>query len=238
MNIQNNINYGSLKELITDLDDIVATTARRITKDSGERIINEDTGFQRDTEDGKPKFCEHASPIISFIETITGEDFGYDGESYLQTDYELDSDPEYGLVDDLMLNRVQALLERGARKYGEDNWRKGNYMSRSFNALIRHAIQFYLGSTDEGHIEAVIFNAMVLMRHEHEIKRGALPAKFGDIGALANDPERYGLEIYGGVCGWCGNPLPNGHTECVEVANVVCRPHEKYLSDQMFSKQE
>ena len=170
---------------LSEIDKAVANTAERITKDSGEREINEKTGFNRDTDEGKPKFSEYAEYIIPLMEIIMKERFEFDNLEPLNTGYNLDDGIE--LIDNLMLNRLQGVLARGADKYGADNWRKGNKLSRSFDSVMRHAIQWFEGDTSEDHLAGMVANIMFLMRHEREIQQYRLPEEFGDIGALANE---------------------------------------------------
>ena len=64
------------------------------------------------------------------------------------------------------LERVADLYARGAEKYGDDNWRKGQPMKRTFASLMRHIIAYSLGKRDEDHGAAVIWNMLSLMWHE------------------------------------------------------------------------
>lgn len=70
--------------------------------------------------------------------------------------------PRYDLVDLAMLERWAGLMERGARKYTEDNWRKAKTEEelRRFRAsAFRHFIQWFSGVDDEeDHAAAVYFN--------------------------------------------------------------------------------
>jgi hypothetical protein len=65
------------------------------------------------------------------------------------------------------------LYGRGAQKYEERNWERGYKWSLSFAALIRHAIQFWLGESYDQetgchHMAAVRFHAAALERFERE----------------------------------------------------------------------
>lgn len=72
-----------------------------------------------------------------------------------------DDKPRYDLVDWPMIERWAALMGRGAKKYGENNWKKaaGEAEYQRFRASgLRHLIQWFNGATDEDHAAAVFFN--------------------------------------------------------------------------------
>lgn len=162
-----------------------------ITKDSGERQ-EFSTGARRDTESGKPDF--------SNIELADWDWFLMDWTELLSTiieypdaDFETTITPDdenYGLISELFLNRMQALLERGAKKYGENNWQKGIPLKRIFGSLIRHLLQWRFGDTSEDHLAAVAVNTLFLMVTEHNVKNGLLPNELGNAGALEVLGER------------------------------------------------
>lgn len=245
-----------MKRLIDEMDelaDVMAETASNLsreTKDSGKReeLSN---GFKRDTQDGKFKFSEQG--IVLIEEFLKVQDI--DNEQALNTDYDMDiKDHRYKLIHDLMLNRIQALLERGAEKYGAWNWQRGAPMSRVYDSLFRHLIQAYLGDTSEDHLAAVGCNLMFLMVYEHQLHTGkgfmdedGTPigkfSEFADAGALFLDDERYNMpnganDVSGdeerkypppSTCGWCGASIPAGHDQCVDVAGVLCNVHEEHI---------
>lgn len=167
----------------------------RITKDSGERELNAGTGMVRDTEIGKPCFSHMPNTIIECIEHFgEGSFHPIANKEFVNTSPDInvaiDVVPKYDLVHPLMLNRLQSLMIRGAEKYGRHNWQKGTDLSRSFNSLIRHAIQWWLGDTSEDHLSAVIFNAMALLVTEDNINNGKLPIEFADCGDLNHIRKR------------------------------------------------
>ena len=72
-----------------------------------------------------------------------------------------DDKPRYDLLDRAFLKRWAELMARGAKKYGEDNWRKAATQEelRRFRAsAIRHLMQYLDGDTSEDHCVAVAFN--------------------------------------------------------------------------------
>ena len=69
--------------------------------------------------------------------------------------------PRYDLVDWPMITRWAELMQRGALKYGEHNWKKAETeeeANRFKASAIRHLIQWFNGETDEDHAAAVFFN--------------------------------------------------------------------------------
>jgi hypothetical protein len=69
--------------------------------------------------------------------------------------------PRYDLVDWPMITRWAELMQRGALKYGEHNWKKAETeveLDRFRASALRHVIQWFNGDTDEDHAAAVMFN--------------------------------------------------------------------------------
>lgn len=69
--------------------------------------------------------------------------------------------PRYDLVDWPMIKRWAELMERGAKKYGEHNWKKAateEEANRFRASALRHCIQWFNGETDEDHGAAIMFN--------------------------------------------------------------------------------
>jgi len=69
--------------------------------------------------------------------------------------------PRYDLIDPVMLKRWAELMSRGAKKYGENNWRKADSyeeLDRFISSAMRHLMQWRDGETGEDHAAAVLFN--------------------------------------------------------------------------------
>lgn len=79
----------------------------------------------------------------------------------------------YDLMSPGVLRRDAGLLERGAMKYGERNWEKGQPESRFADSMIRHALQYLAGDRSEDHLAAVRWNAGAIM-HFEELERSDL----------------------------------------------------------------
>lgn len=92
-------------------------------KDSGKKD-KFDSGFQRDSGDGKPNF---------------------------------------DLIPYEVLKQIANHYTEGARKYGENNWRKASTeeeYKRFKRAALRHILQWSDGQVDEDHLSACIWNLM------------------------------------------------------------------------------
>ena len=74
--------------------------------------------------------------------------------------------PRYDLIPPQALKRVAELYQRGADKYGDHNWAKGQPMSRFLASAMRHAEQWRLGERDEDHAAAVVWNWLAIMCFE------------------------------------------------------------------------
>lgn len=74
--------------------------------------------------------------------------------------------PRYDLIPVDPLTRLAHLYARGAEKYDDNNWMKGQPMSRVYASLFRHMIAWRQGDKTEDHLAAVCFNAMALMYYE------------------------------------------------------------------------
>ncbi len=62
-----------------------------------------------------------------------------------------------------LLIPVANWLEKGAEKYGDNNWRKGQPKKEVFASLMRHVVKYWMGHKDEDHLSAIIVNAFFLM---------------------------------------------------------------------------
>jgi hypothetical protein len=67
--------------------------------------------------------------------------------------------------------RVSDWYTLGAKKYGDNNWRKGQPVSRCAGSLLRHLTKYFMGQTDEDHLSAVVFNAIKYERDNQTYKK-------------------------------------------------------------------
>lgn len=85
-------------------------------------------------------------------------------------------------------------MERGASKYGERNWEKGQPLGEYFNSCLRHLQKWWAGWDDEPHLAAFVWNALCLAETAVRIRLGMLPQDLDNrplIGA-ANSQETQG----------------------------------------------
>lgn len=93
-----------------------------------------------------------------------------------------DGKPRFGLIfpkgiayEDQLLTRFAGLLERGAAKYGANNWQLADSeeeLDRFRESGLRHMIQWACGETDEDHATAVIFNLMAWENTKRKLESG------------------------------------------------------------------
>jgi hypothetical protein len=73
------------------------------------------------------------------------------------------------------LKRLAQLYERGAVKYGPNNWRRGINLPRYIDSAMRHINDFQDGKRDEDHLIAAAWNLFGYVWTEAEIAAGRLP---------------------------------------------------------------
>ncbi len=87
----------------------------------------------------------------------------------------------FDLIPPEPMRRLAGLYERGAEKYGDRNWEKGQPLSWYLDSMLRHANCFLAGDRVEDHIVAIAWNAFAYIATEERIKAGTLPAELNDI---------------------------------------------------------
>jgi hypothetical protein len=75
----------------------------------------------------------------------------------------------YDLISTVGMKRLARLYERGAIKYDDNNWQKGQPVSRFMDSLIRHAFNYLEGEDTEDHLAAVAWNAFAAMHMEEKL---------------------------------------------------------------------
>ncbi len=96
-----------------------------------------------------------------------------------------DDKPRYDLIDRAFLRRWAELMARGAKKYGEENWRKAatpEEQTRFRSSAIRHLMQYLEGDRSEDHAAAVAFNLAGAEMVEEKLKENKVvePVCCGD----------------------------------------------------------
>lgn len=74
--------------------------------------------------------------------------------------------PRFDLIPTGPLQRLADLYARGAIKYDDNNWQKGQPFSRAYASLFRHLIAWRNGERTEDHLAAVAWNAFAIMWYE------------------------------------------------------------------------
>ena len=87
----------------------------------------------------------------------------------------------FDLLPAYALKRLAQLYERGASKYGDANWLKGQPLSRYLDSALRHLFAHLEGKRDEDHLAAVAWNVLGYIETEERIRAGRLPADLADI---------------------------------------------------------
>lgn len=106
--------------------------------------------------------------------------------------------PRYDLLDLPMLKRWAELMARGAKKYGENNWKKAGTeeeLNRFKASALRHMFQYMEGDVTEDHGAAVFFNIAVaeMVRSKIELQnsvKGIPTSGFQDSEALREIVKR------------------------------------------------
>lgn len=83
-----------------------------------------------------------------------------------------DNKPRPALISPYALMRVGDHLAKGAKKYGERNWEKGQPVSVLIDSAFRHLVQYMMGEHDEDHLSAVIFGIQAVIHFEELARRG------------------------------------------------------------------
>lgn len=134
-------------------------------KDSGDRTEFE-TGAVRDCAEGKGR-CDLV-PIEAFYDLMHGTD-----EIFRQLGGFQERKDPYILelifnefVETYFRSKYDAFLElavhfeEGAKKYSDNNWKKGIPVERYLDSAVRHYCKFKRGDTDERHDRAFLWNIL------------------------------------------------------------------------------
>ncbi len=66
------------------------------------------------------------------------------------------------------LKRVALHYTNGAKKYDDNNWKKGIPTERFIESAMRHFMQYRLGEKDEDHLSDVVFNILGIIYNEEK----------------------------------------------------------------------
>lgn len=82
--------------------------------------------------------------------------------------------PRYDLITPIGLHRLAMHYSNGAKKYGDDNWTKGQPLRRFIESAKRHLAKVELGYTDEDHETAAVWNILAYIHIKFMIEQGEL----------------------------------------------------------------
>lgn len=92
-----------------------------------------------------------------------------------------DGKGRFDLIPAISLKRLAQLYERGAAKYGDRNWEKGQPLSRYLDSAMRHLNDWIGGDRSEDHLIACVWNCFSYVWTEEMVRRGLLPAELNDM---------------------------------------------------------
>jgi hypothetical protein len=81
-----------------------------------------------------------------------------------------DGKGRFELISPFALARIAGVYERGAKKYDDRNWEKGQKFSRFLDSALRHMNRFAMGWTDEDHVSQAAWNLLAIL-HFQELGR-------------------------------------------------------------------
>lgn len=92
-----------------------------------------------------------------------------------------DGKGRYDLLPPNALFLVARQFEEGARKYGDNNWLKGQPLSAYLDSATRHGFNVLAGLDDENHAVAAAWNWLAFLETRHRIEIGLLPKELNDL---------------------------------------------------------
>lgn len=87
----------------------------------------------------------------------------------------------YDLLPMEALRRLAVHYERGAKKYADENWRKGIPTRRCMESALRHLCMYMHGYRDEDHLAAVLWNVAATIETQEMVARGLLPKELDNL---------------------------------------------------------
>lgn len=95
----------------------------------------------------------------------------------------------FDLIPPHFLRRLADVYEKGAKKYTDNNWRKGMKLHLYIDSAYRHLNDWREGATDEDHVVQAIWNLISVLETEDMVRRGVLPNDLIDIGPYSSNAE-------------------------------------------------
>lgn len=86
----------------------------------------------------------------------------------------------YDLIPTIALRRLACVYERGAKKYDDRNWEKGQALMRYLDSAMRHIQEVIAGEPSEDHAAHAAWNLFAFMSTLEWIEAGRLPKELDD----------------------------------------------------------
>lgn len=79
------------------------------------------------------------------------------------------------------IQRLSRIYEEGAKKYSQNNWRKGQPCSRYLDSALRHLMKAGSGWKDEDHFAQAMWNIAAIIETQKMIELGTAPKELDDL---------------------------------------------------------
>lgn len=89
--------------------------------------------------------------------------------------------PRLSLIPPLVLSRLAMVYTNGAKKYGDNNWQKGQPLSRYYDSAMRHMLAAREGREDEDHLFQAAWNMAAIAWTLEECRAHRLPESLVDL---------------------------------------------------------
>ena len=131
----------------------------------------------------------YSSPPISPIKKIkdSGQRQAFETGSVRDTN---EGKGRFDLLPYYSLMKLAQHFEEGAKKYADNNWRKGQPLSRYFDSAQRHLAKFAMGFNDEPHLTAAIWNLVCYVETKKRIDMEQLPKELNDFPSVKMEFEK------------------------------------------------
>lgn len=116
----------------------------------------------------------------------------------------------FDLIPPMALRRLAAVYEKGAAKYGEDNWQKGQPLSRFLDSAMRHTTAVLEGLEDEDHVFQAVWNLIAYAWTKENVNATPTPVLDTGLGTVRPlVPAALGIHKLGCECTRCTATPPS-----------------------------
>lgn len=146
--------------------------------------------------------------------------------------------PRYDLIPASVITKLAMHYGRGAEKYGDCNWQKGQPITRYMASAERHFQYFKMGLVDEPHLIACLWNLVAIDWTLDAIESGVLPEELDD--RPADMREGYPANLNLAKMIECNVLNKNSNQPAVEnIENILVDDHSRLGNDpisRLFSE--